>query len=54
MCRRVLGTPKRALQKNTRRQLKEELIQEARGKPTLVVVDREAEELAMQEKYKNM
>ena len=50
----VFENAKRALQKNTRRQLKEELIQEARGKPTLVVVDREAEELAMQEKYKNM
>jgi hypothetical protein len=42
---------KRALQKNIRRKLKEEMIAEERGKPTLVVVDREADRSANKIKY---
>jgi len=47
----VFENAKRALQQNTRRKLKEELIAEARGKPTLVVVDREADRMANKIKY---
>ena len=49
---KMFTNAKRALQKNTRRPLKEELIAIEQGKPTLVVVDRDAEVELMKEKYK--
>ena len=48
---KVFENAKRALQKNKRRPLKEELIAEERGKPNLIVVDREADQAVMKEKY---